>query len=282
MSEANGPAQSSLGFGVGLRVAHVDALLSNPRPAVDWLEALTENFLVPGGRPRHTLHRLRERYPVALHGVSLSIGGTDPLNVAHLHAVRQLADEIEAEWVSDHLCWTGVDGINLHELLPLSYTEESLRHVSTRITQAQDILGRALLIENVSSYLEFAQNEMTEWEFLNELCARTDCLLLLDVNNVYVSSFNHGFDAATYLRSISPTRVHQLHLAGHRREGAYLIDTHDAPVAEAVWSLYAAVVGYLGMRAVMIERDDNLPPLAELLDELNRAREIAAAARRAA
>jgi uncharacterized protein len=268
----------NLGFGLGLRPKHYEALLGERLGAVDWLEALTENYLGLGGRPLHYLERLREHYPIVLHGVSLSIGGSDELNVNYLREVRELAKRIEARWISDHLCWTGLDGINLHDLLPLPFTEEALTHVAGRIAQTQDILGRRILIENVSSYLTFPESELTEHEFLAELATRADCLLLLDVNNVYVSSSNHGFDPLEYLAALPIGRVQQIHLAGHTRQGTYLIDTHDAPVIEPVWKLYHAAINRFGTVATMIERDDNIPPLDELLGELGRARTIASEA----
>jgi uncharacterized protein (UPF0276 family) len=265
----------SLGFGLGLRPKHYEALLGEHRGAVDWLEALTENYLGLGGRPLHYLERLREHYPIVLHGVSLSIGSTTPLDHDYLREVRALAARVEAAWISDHLCWTGVDGVNVHDLLPLPFTEEVLNHVADRIRQVQDALGRRILIENVSSYVAFAADSMREHEFLAALAERSDCLLLLDVNNVYVSSVNHGFDAREYLRGLPVERVQQIHLAGHTRQGAHLIDTHDAPVIEPVWQLYREAIERFGQVATMIERDDNIPPLDELLTELERARTIA-------
>jgi uncharacterized protein len=266
----------SLGFGLGVRPAHYAALLGEQRGVVDWLEALTENYLGLGGQPLRYLERLREHYPLVLHGVSLSIGSTDALNLTYLRAVRELADRFEATWISDHLCWTGVDGINTHDLLPVPFTREALEHIAQRIDQAQNILGRRLLIENVSSYLTFEEAELTEYEFLAELATRADCLLLLDVNNVYVSSVNHDFDALAYLDALPAGRIQQIHLAGHSRRGPYLIDTHDAPVPDAVWELYAETVRRFGSVATMIERDDNIPPLEDLLTELARAKSIAA------
>jgi len=270
---ANGsPLLSPLGFGLGLRTVHYEALLGSHRGCVSWLEALTENYLVPGGRPLDFLRRLGEHYSLVLHGVSLSIGSTDPLNLEYLRQVRNLAASCEAKWISDHLCWTGVEGINLHDLLPLPYTQESLQHVASRIRQCQDYLGRRLLIENVSSYLSYAGSEMSEWEFLGELAKRADCLLLLDLNNIHVSATNHGFDPNTYLDALPVDRVQQIHLAGHTRHGELLIDTHDAPVAEPVWQLYDAALRRFGPVSTMIERDDNIPPLEVLLEELQRAR----------
>jgi uncharacterized protein (UPF0276 family) len=242
---------------------------------VSWLEVLTENYLVPGGKPLHYLARLREHYPMVMHGVSLSIASQDALNTDYLHEVRVLADQLEARWISDHLCWTGVDGTNLHDLLPVPFTGEALRHIARRIGQTQDVLGRRILIENVSSYLSYCESEMSEWEFLSALAREADCLLLLDVNNVYVSSVNHGFNPLEYLAGMPVERVQQFHLAGHSKVGAHLIDTHDAPIIPEVWQLYAAAVRRFGSGSTMIERDDNIPVLSELLAELDQARSIA-------
>jgi uncharacterized protein (UPF0276 family) len=262
-----------LGFGLGLRPKHYEALLGERLGCVDWLEALTENYLGVGGKPLHYLTRLREHYPIVLHGVSLSIGSTARLDLGYLRELRALAARLEAPWVSDHLCWTGVDGTNLHDLLPLPFTENVLDHVAARIRQVQDVLGLRILIENVSSYVAF-DAELSEHEFLSELTQRSDCLLLLDVNNVYVSSVNHGFDPREYLLGLPLDRVQQIHLAGHTRQGDYLVDTHDAPVIEPVWDLYRAAIARFGPVATMIERDDNIPPLEELLAELGRAKTI--------
>jgi uncharacterized protein len=264
----------SLGFGLGLRTAHYEALLAT-RPRVDWLEALTENYLVPGGKPLHYLARIRAEYPIVMHGVSLSIGSRDPLDFEYLRSLKALADRIEPAWISDHLCWTGCVSRNLHDLLPLPYTEEALEHVASRVRAVQDFLGRQILLENVSSYVEFRQSEMTEWDFLSEVARRADCLILLDVNNIYVSAFNHGFDAKRYIDSIPADRVRQIHLAGHSNYGTHIIDTHDAEIIDAVWSLYGYAVHRLGPIATMIERDDHIPPLEELVSELDRARETA-------
>jgi uncharacterized protein (UPF0276 family) len=264
----------SLGFGLGLRPDHYDAILTQ-RPEVDWFEALTENYLVPGGKPLHFLARIRERYPLALHGVSLSIGSTAPLDLDYLAQLRTLAARVEPEWISDHLCWTGVAGRNLHDLMPLPYTEEALAHVVGRVRAVQEILGRRILLENVSSYVTFRDSRLTEWEFLAAVAAQADCLILLDVNNIYVSSVNHEFDPHRYLEGIPIERVQQMHLAGHEDHGDYLIDTHDHPVADPVWDLYAAAVRRFGNVSTMIERDANIPPLAELCAELAAARALA-------
>jgi uncharacterized protein (UPF0276 family) len=266
--------QPSLGFGLGLRKEHYESVLSE-KPAVDWLEVITENYLVAGGKPLHYLDRIRASYPMVMHGVSLSIGGTDPLDEGYLRELKALAARIEPEWISDHLCWTGLRGINTHDLLPLPYTEEALRHVAERVSRVQDFLGRRILLENVSSYVSYVQSQMTEWEFLAAIAERADCLILLDINNVYVSAYNHGFDPHRYLEGIPPDRVQQFHLAGHRNLGDYIIDTHDEAVIDPVWALYEAALRRFGPVSTMIERDDRIPPLAELLTELARARHIA-------
>lgn len=263
------------GFGLGLRPAHYGAILKS-RPRVDWFEALTENYMIPGGRPLDYLTRIRERYPVVLHGVSLSIGSADPLDAPYLRDLKALAERIQPEWISDHLCWTGVAGKNLHDLLPLPYTEEALRHVAKRVRQVQDALGRRILLENVSSYVAYRSSEMTEWDFLAALVAEADCDILLDVNNIYVSAFNHGDDALEFLDAMPATRVRQIHLAGHQHCGDLIIDTHDAAVIDPVWALYRAAVQRFGAVPTMIERDDNIPSLGTLVRELDRARAVCA------
>jgi uncharacterized protein (UPF0276 family) len=266
-----------LGFGLGLRPQHYADILAG-KPRIDWFEAITENYLVAGGRPLDNLERIRARFPLVLHGVSLSIGGTDPLDRDYLRRVRALADRFEPAWISDHLCWTGVDGVNLHDLLPLPYTEEALAHVAARVGQVQDALGRRLLLENVSSYVEYASSTWTEWEFLARLAERADCDLLLDVNNVYVSSFNHGFDPRAFIDGLPAARVRQIHLAGHSHHGSYIVDTHDVAIVDPVWDLYRYALRRLGPVPTMIERDDRIPPLTELVTDLDRAREVAASA----
>lgn len=267
----------NLGFGLGLRKEHYQTILAE-KPSVDWFEIITENYLVDGGKPLHYLDRIRADYPMVMHGVSLSIGGTDPLALGYLQKLKALAQRVEAAWISDHLCWTGVGGANLHDLLPLPYREETLRHVVERIRRVQDFLGRRILIENPSSYLSYRHSDIPEWEFLCAMAEEADCLLLLDVNNVYVSARNHGFDPYRYLARIPAQRVWQIHLAGHSDCGSYLIDTHDHPVADPVWDLYEAAIRHCGPVSTMIERDDAIPPLAELLEELQRARDAAAKA----
>jgi uncharacterized protein (UPF0276 family) len=267
-------SMASLGFGLGLRTDHYESVL-NDHPDVDWFEVITENYLVPGGKPLYYLDRIRAHYPMVMHGVSLSIGSTTPLNFDYLRQVRQLAARIEPEWISDHLCWTGTNGVNLHDLLPLPYTEEALRHLAQRIQQVQDFLGRRMVFENVSSYVSYSTSEMTEWQFIAALTAEADCDVLLDVNNVYVSSVNHGFDPVSFLQGVPVHRVRQFHLAGHQNHGAYIVDTHDEPVCDAVWELYTFARRHFGDVATMIERDDNIPPLAELVTELDTARLLA-------
>ena len=268
------PLSSSLGFGLGLRVDHYEAILAD-NPRVDWFEALTENYLVPGGKPLDYLMRIRERYPLVMHGVSMSIGSTQPLDRNYLAQVKSLAARVEPQWISDHLCWTGIAGRNMHDLLPLPYTEEALANVVERVRTVQDVLGRRILLENVSSYVTYRDSQVTEWEFLSEIARRADCLILLDVNNIYVSSVNHEFDPLDYLNAIPVDRVQQIHLAGHENHGDYLIDTHDHPVPDPVWELYSAALRRFGSVSTMIERDANIPPLEELCDELDAARQLA-------
>lgn len=266
-----------LGFGLGLRNEHFQEVLDQS-PAVDWFEILSENYMVPGGKPRYYLRAIRERYPMAMHGVSMSIGSTDPLDYDYLHGLRQLMREVEPVWVSDHLCWTSVGGHNSHDLLPLPYTAQALDHLVARVQQVQDFLGREILLENVSTYAEFRDPEWTEWDFLAELSRRSGCRILLDVNNIYVSARNHGFDADTYLAAMPTDKVWQIHLAGHSDYGSYVIDTHDHPVRDEVWALYQRALQRLGPVSTMIERDDNIPLLAELVAELDLARVAAAQA----
>ena len=261
------------GFGLGLRKPHYAEFLDH-RVAVDFVEVISENFMIDGGRPRQILRDVRARYPVALHGVSMSIGSADGLDGAYLARLRALVDEIDPLFVSDHLSWTRIEGFSSHDLLPLPYTREALDLVCANIDRAQEALGRAMLIENPSTYIDFAPADMTEWQFLDAMCARTGCGLLLDVNNVFVSASNHGFDPIAYLDGVPHDRVRQIHLAGHSISADLLIDTHDRPVPGSVWDLYAHVLTLLGPVATMIERDDDIPPLADLLGELAIARNV--------
>jgi len=269
-----------LGFGLGLRTVHYEEILASPC-AVDWFEVLSENFMVPGGKPLHYLDRIRADYPVVMHGVSLSIASTDPLDWNYLRALKALSERVSPHWISDHLCWTGVNGKNSHDLLPVPYTEEAVAHIASRVDAIQEFLGRRILLENVSSYVSYKESELTEWEFLSEIAHRADCLILLDVNNIYVSAYNHGFDAEQYLAGVPAERVQQIHIAGHSHCGDYIVDTHDADVIDPVWALYAKAIERLGPVSTMIERDDHIPPLADLVTELEQARRVAAVALRA-
>ena len=270
------PSKTSphLGFGLGLRTEHYHPILAT-RPKVDWFEVLSENYMVPGGKPLYFFDKIRENYPVVMHGVSLSIGSTTPFDQTYLTDLKALADRIEPAWISDHLCWTGVHGQNMHDLLPLPYTIETVKHVAERVKIVQDFLGRRILLENVSSYASYVNSTMSEWEFISEIANAADCLLLLDVNNIYVSSFNHQFDAKAFIDGVPQNRIQQIHLAGHHNHGDYIIDTHDAPVIDPVWHLYEYDVSQFGVVSTMIERDDNIPELAVLVQELETARSIA-------
>lgn len=260
-----------LGFGVGLRRRHYTQVLDS-QPAMEWFEAISENFMVPGGRPLHVLEGVRARYPIVLHGVSMSLGSTDPLNRRYLNQLSELAHRFAPAWISDHLCWTGVGGHNFHDLLPLPHTEEGLRHVASRIRDVQSILGRRILIENVSSYLEFASSNLAEWEFLSGVADEADCGILLDINNIYINAFNHRFDPRTYIDAVPVERVVQFHLAGHSDHGTYLLDTHDHPIREEVWSLYEYAVRRFGRVSTLIEWDDHIPEFAVLAAAANEAR----------
>lgn len=269
--------QPSPGFGLGLRTAHYADFLAQPQ-RVDWLEIISDNYMVPGGKPLRMLDAIRARYPMAMHGVALSIGSVGGPDRAYLQQLKHLVDHVQPLWVSDHLCWTGVHGRQLHDLMPLPYTDEALDVVVRNVQQVQDVLGRRLVLENVSSYVNFWQSHMSEWDFVAAVCERADCLLLLDVNNIYVSSVNHGFDAMTYINHMPAHRVQQVHLAGHAHNGDHIVDTHDQPVSGPVWDLYAHACRRIGPVATMIERDDHIPPLPELIHELDQARLMAAGA----
>lgn len=266
-----------LGVGIGLRPKHYREILEEPSSAnlgIDWFEAISENYMVPGGRPLRMLDAVRSQYPIALHGVSLNVGSVDPLDEGYLQRLESLVGRFEPEWVTDHLCWTGVDGRSLHDLLPLPYAESVVRHVGDRISRVQDRLGQRIAIENVSTYLAFEDDEMPEWEFLSAVANRADCGILFDINNVFVSAHNHGFDAEKYVDAIVGERVFQVHLAGPSEAGALLVDTHDSPVREEVWRLYERFVRRVGPVSTLIEWDDAIPPLARVVEEADRARSI--------
>jgi uncharacterized protein (UPF0276 family) len=243
------------------------------RTRVDWFEVISENFMVKGGRPLHILDRVRRDYPLVLHGVSLSIGSTDPLDCGYLDRLRELAARIEPAWVSDHLCWTSVGGHNSHDLLPLPYTEETLEHVVSRLAAVQEHLGRRIALENASTYLTFAGSSIPEWEFLGEVAHRADCGILLDVNNVYVSAVNHGFDPKKYLAAIPAERVWEIHLAGHTDLGSHLLDTHSRQVCDEVWELYRFASRRIGAVASLVEWDEEIPDWDTLEAESLRARD---------
>lgn len=277
MIEPDRKTAPSPGFGLGLRPDHYPDFLRGPQP-VDWLEIISENYMVPGGKPLAMLDAIRADYPMVMHGVSLSIGSDEPLDMDYLAALKALESRVEPLWISDHLCWTGINAHNTHDLLPLPYDAPALDCVVENIGRVQDYLGRRILIENPSSYVTFRSSDRSEWEFLAEMAERADCLLLLDVNNIYVSARNHGFDPEDYLAGLPTDRIQQIHLAGHSDMGDYVIDTHDADVCDAVWDLYVSAIRRFGSVATMIERDDAIPPLADVLAELDRARALAARA----
>ena len=271
---------SDLGIGIGLRPQHFGEILSR-WPRLDWFEVLSENFMDTGGRPLWVLDKVAERYPVAMHGVSLSIGSSDPLDLDYLRKLKALASRVRARWISDHLCWTGVLGRNTHDLLPLPYDEATLRHVAGRVRQVQDFLERPIALENPSTYLAFAGSTMSEWQFLARLAERADCALLLDVNNVYVSAFNHGFDPADYVGAIPADRVVQYHLAGHTHKGTHILDTHSGPAIEAVWALYERACRRTGPVSTLFEWDEAIPSLDEVCAEAAKARPLRGDARSA-
>ncbi len=262
-----------LGLGVGLRNKHFHHLLHHA-PQVDWFEIISENYMDDYGFARHVLMHIRKQVPVVMHGVSLSIGSTDPLNMVYLKKLKQLAADIEPMWISDHLCWTGVMGVNTHDLLPMPLTHESLKHVADRVDQVQNYLQRPLILENPSTYLEFKASEMPEWEYLGELAKTTGCGLLLDVNNVFVSAHNHGFDAEEYIRNIPAKHIVQMHIAGPTDYGDLLVDTHDQPVPHKVWQLYKLAHELTGGVSTLLEWDANIPEYDELVAELFKAKKV--------
>ncbi|OGT45627.1 MAG: hypothetical protein A3E82_09025 [Gammaproteobacteria bacterium RIFCSPHIGHO2_12_FULL_38_11] len=257
-------------LGVGLRPAHYSIILET-HPAIDFFECITEDYIDQKGDGFYYLEKIREHYPISLHGIALSIGSVDPLNKNYLFELKKLITRVKPISVSDHFCWTGVDGMNTHDLLPLPFTTESVDHLVSRITQVQDFLGRQIMLENVSSYAQFKNSEMPEWEFISEIAKRADCFILLDINNVYVNAFNHGFSAEKYLQGVVVDRVKQFHLSGHKNCGSHIIDTHDDKIIDDVWDLYAKAVARFPDTPLIIERDSNIPELSELMDELNRS-----------
>ncbi len=263
----------SLGLGLGLRATHWAHILEH-RPPIDWLEIISENFIATEGRALEVIEALADDYPIVMHGVALSIGSTDPLDRDYLRRLVALRDRIGARWVSDHLCWTGVNGANTHDLLPLPYTEEALAHVADRVRAVQDLLGAPLLLENPSTYVELAGSTMTEPEFLGRLAEEADCALLLDVNNVFVAAFNHDLDPIAYLDRLPLDRVVQIHVAGHTHYGTHIVDTHIGPVVDPVWKLFGEAHRRTGA-ATMLEWDARIPSFAETWAEAERAREFA-------
>ncbi len=261
------------GAGVGLRACHYQAILQN-KPDIPWFEAVTDNYLIDGGPPLAYLRAIREHYPIALHGVGLSLGSTDPLSHDYLSRLKNLIHDIEPSLISDHLCWTSINQQHLHDLLPLPYTKETINHVSDRIQQVQDYLKRPLLIENISSYLDFNQSELSEGEFVNAVSKQSGCDILLDINNIYVNSFNHTFNAENYLNQIDKNRVKQFHLAGYENKKTFLFDSHADKVQVPVWKLYKSALSRFGTLPTLIEWDDNIPPLAVLQAEAQKAQDL--------
>ncbi len=267
-----------LGYGVGLRSPHYEYLLAHLTPAelpkVDWFELITENYLAPGGRPRAILRKLREHFPVVLHGLSFNIGTDEPIDTTYLDQLKQLAQEIEPAWVSDHICWTGLHGRTSHDLLPIAYNLQTLQSTADKVNRIQDYLQRKIVLENPSTYIQFRASEMSETEFINGLVGKTDCEILLDINNIYVSSFNLGFDPRRYIDNMLPASIRQFHLAGHTNNGTHIVDTHDHPVCDEVWELYRYACSRFGPVATLLERDDHIPEFPELLLELEMARAV--------
>jgi uncharacterized protein len=269
-----------LGFGIGLRTTHYPHLAKHT-PAIDWFEIISENFMGVGGRPMHVLDSVCARWPVVMHGVSMSIGSTDPIDREYLRELKALAARVKPAWISDHLCWTGVAHRTSHDLLPVPYDEETLAHVVARVRVVQDVLERPLVLENPSSYVQFRTSTMTEQEFLARLAVEADCGLLLDVNNVYVSAFNHGFDARAYLDAIPFDRVVQFHLAGHTHHGTHILDTHSDHVVDGVWDLYRAAWEKSGGRSTLVEWDEHIPPFGVVHAEVRKAKSLVAGGRKA-
>jgi uncharacterized protein len=270
-----------LGFGIGLRTVHYNHILAN-WPKIDWFEILSENYMDTGGRPMYVAEQVAERYPVVLHGVSMSVGSTDPLNMEFLRKLKALAARVKPHWISDHLCWTGVHGLNTHDLLPMPYTDESMKYTIERVKQISEYLERPLVLENPSTYLEFAASTWTEWDFLATLAEQADCGILLDVNNVYVSSYNHGFDPYKYIDRIPADRVTQYHLAGHTNKGTHILDTHSDHVIDKVWDLYRYAYGKTGGVATLLEWDEAIPSFEVVHAEALKAKQYREVSRRVA
>jgi hypothetical protein len=269
----NAPSDARFGCGLGLRREHYDTVLQQ-RPRVAFFELISENFMVAGGRPMHVLDRVRADYPIALHGVSASLGSAEPIDADYLGRLADLVEHVDPVIVSDHLCWTRIGGHNSHDLLPVPFTDDAVRVTAANIRRVQDRLGRRILVENVSTYLRFSDSTLTEWEFVAAVADEADCGILLDINNVYVNGRNHGFDPENYLAGLPARRIGQFHLAGHQDHGNHLLDTHDHPVVDAVWDLYRSAVRRFGPRPTIIERDDNIPPFETLLAEARMAEEV--------
>ena len=261
------------GCGLGLRNEHFDEI-DQQQPNIPWFEILSDNYLIEGTSQRDYLYKVRENYPLTFHGVGMSIGSTEPLNMDFMKSLKKLKDEVQPMWLSDHLCWTSAHGMVTHDLIPLPYTKEVVDHIVDRINQVQDYLGQQMVIENVSSYLQFKDSEMSEWEFINEIAKRSDCRLLLDVNNIYVSSQNHHFDAEDYLYAMPKDRIAEIHLAGYEDKGTHLLDTHSRPVSDPVWDLFAKAIQHVGNVPVLIEWDNDIPSLARVMEEVNIAQDI--------
>lgn len=275
MASTNAPRLGlpDLGVGVGLRISHYEAIFAS-FPAVDWFEIISENFMVRGGKPLQNLNRILSRYPVVQHGVALSIGSTSPLDWDYLRELKKLLKHVKSPWISDHLCFTNANGFHSHDLLPLPYTEEALHHVASRARTVQDFLEVPLALENASSYLTYTSSQMTEWDFLSAIVEEANCAILLDVNNIYVSSYNHNFDPHEYVAAVPADRVVQIHLAGHTHFGTYILDTHSDHVIDPVWDLYRHAIRRIGSVSTLVEWDDDIPPLETVLAEAERARKI--------
>jgi hypothetical protein len=266
-----------LGVGAGLRVPHYRTVIEQ-RPAIDFFEIISENFMVPGGKPVHHLERVLETYPVIQHGVSLGIGSPDEPSVEYLTRLRSLVQKVRPAWLSDHFCWTGTASENVHDLLPLPYTRAAVDRVVERARRIQDFLQVPFALENTSSYMAYRSSEMSEWQFIGEVCERADIGLMFDVNNVYVSAYNHGFDAYEFVRNVPHERIVQMHVAGHTNVGKYIIDTHNGNVIDPVWDLYRAAIELSGPVSTIIEWDDEVPPFGELLELVQRAKSVRAEA----